>query len=70
MKESAKFMTKAKASPTRDNALMNLKKKIGIVEQFIAARKLFETQPVEAISLCMQLLERGDIEVHFLILSV
>lgn len=62
LKEAVKYMTKAKHQ-TRDSKLNELKKKISATEQFLTAKKLFETAPDEALIVCSELLQMKDLEV-------
>jgi intraflagellar transport protein 140 len=61
LKESGKYMTKAKL-PGKETKILQIKKKIVIIEQFLTAKKLLPTQPDEAITICKELLDRTDIE--------
>jgi intraflagellar transport protein 140 len=61
LKESAKYMAKA-TIPTKEAKLNMIKKKVNIVEQFLAIKKGFSANPEESIRQAGLLIERNDLE--------
>ncbi len=53
--------------PTKESKLTAIKKRIALVESFLSAKKLFQSKPDEALAQCYQMIERGDLEVYFII---
>lgn len=61
LKESGKYMTKAKL-PGKETKILQIKKRIALIEQFLSAKKLLVATPEEAINMCKEMAERPDIE--------
>ncbi len=62
LKESLKYIIKAKAVPNKEEKLASLDQRIRLVERFVEGRKAVKTDPSEMIKICNQLLELSDIE--------
>jgi len=46
----------------KEESLASLQQRIGLVEQFVQARRLVKTDPAEMVKICHQLLDRPDVE--------
>jgi len=62
LKESLKYIIKAKAIPDKDEKLQSLDGRIRLVERFVEARKLVKRNPAEMVKLCNMLLDSPDVE--------
>ena len=61
LKEAGKYMAKSK-QPLKESKILQIKKKISIVEQYLSAKKLLPSNTDEALAICKDLLDRNDIE--------
>eukprot|EP00743_Colponemidia_sp_Colp-15_P005070 GILK01005459.1.p1 GENE.GILK01005459.1~~GILK01005459.1.p1 ORF type:complete len:1424 (+),score=370.05 GILK01005459.1:129-4400(+) len=61
LKEALKYMTKGR-SADKEQKINSLNKRIGLVERFVAARRLVKSDPKEMVSTCLYLLDQPDIE--------
>mmetsp|Transcript_2350 Transcript_2350/g.4465 ORF Transcript_2350/g.4465 Transcript_2350/m.4465 type:complete len:216 (-) Transcript_2350:214-861(-) len=61
--EAAKHLAKDKSGgPGREERLAALRQRIRLVEQFVKARRLAKTQPLEMVELCTELLAEPGVE--------
>ncbi len=57
LKEAIKHLGKAESSRTVDNMLASLEKRISLIEKFVQARRLTQSEPDTVVSICETLLQ-------------
>lgn len=61
LKESLKYMIKAKSIQNKDSKLASLDQRIQLVERFVSARKYVKRSPQEMVQICNGLLDSPDV---------